>query len=422
MRDGERVTMRFAVVGGGISGLTAAHLLSQRFEVTLFESAPRLGGHTYTVPVDSEGGTHPVDMGFIVYNEKNYPGFVRLMDRLGVSSQPSDMSFSVSSEWDGVEYRASSLNTLFAQRRNLLRPSFHRMCLDILKFKRRSRKLLANPKGYHPSLEDYVRDGGFSSEFLERFLIPIGSSIWSADPAQMRSFPARYLAQFFHNHGFLDLYGAPRWRTLRGGSSTYLAPLSRPFAERVRLSSPVRSIRRHPTHVDVSTDTGTEAFDQVVIAAHSDQALSMLADPTQKEKATLGAIRYQPNETVLHTDERLLPRNPRARASWNYVVPRESSTKVNVTYYSNLLQSIDSPEHYLVSLNRKPQIRERDIIRTMNFDHPVYSFAGLEAQKSHGALNGRNRTSYCGAYWGYGFHEDGVQSALQATRPFGVSL
>ncbi len=414
--------MRFAVVGGGISGLTAAYLLSQRHEVTLFEAAQRIGGHTHSVDVEDDTGRHVVDMGFIVFNEKNYPGFVRLMERLGVRSQPSDMSFSMSSKRNGLEYRATSLATLFAQRSNLLRPSFHRMLFDILRFNKKSRELLRGSNGYNPTLEEYVAAGRYSRQFLDNYLVPLGASVWSADPTQMQSFPARYLVQFFANHGFLESNAEPAWRTIVGGSRSYLEPIQKPFAQRVRTGTPVRALRRFDDRVEVSTDSGTECFDHVVVAAHGDQALRMLADPSPLESQLLGAIRYQPNETVLHTDASVLPRSRRAWASWNYTVPREKRDRVAITYYSNLLQSIESPSSYCVTLNRTQEIRPDTVLESTLFEHPVYSFAALEAQRRASELNGQRRTSYCGAYWGYGFHEDGVQSAIAATRAFGVEL
>ncbi|HSF14469.1 MAG TPA: FAD-dependent oxidoreductase [Vicinamibacteria bacterium] len=419
---------RVAVIGGGVSGLTAAYLMSKRYEVTLFEAAPRIGGHTFTVPVETERGVQPVDMGFIVFNEPNYPNFVRLMSELGVESRPSEMSFSVRVEASGLEYRATSLDTLFAQRRNLLSPSFHHMLADILRFRRHSRDLLVNGNGNGngsgrgPTLDEYVRQGGYSRAFWENFLMPMGSAIWSATPEVMERFPAAYLAQFFHHHGFLETSGAPAWRTLVGGSKAYLEPITRPFAERIRLGEPVRAVRRFADRVEVRADSGTERFDHVFIAAHSDEALAMLADPSPVEVETLGAIPYQPNDTSLHTDERFLPRNVRARASWNYVVPKSPSRRANVTYYSNRLQGIDSTTNFLVTLNRNEDIRAESVRESVTFHHPIYSAAGVGAQKRFSEMNGCNRTSYCGAYWGFGFHEDGVASAVEAVKPYGVGL
>jgi uncharacterized protein len=414
--------MKFAVIGGGVSGLTAAYLLSQRYPVTLFEASPRLGGHTHTVLVDAPEGRKAVDMGFIVFNEKNYRGFTKLLGRLAVETQPSEMSFSVSSVETGLEYRATSLDSVFAQRTNLFRPSFHRMLRDIVRFNGSARDLLHSMNGDNPTLEELVTRGNYSRRFLEHYLVPMGSAIWSADPEQMLSFPARYLLQFFANHGFLETTDPLPWRTVKGGSQSYVDVIVKPFADGIRLRAPVRAVRRFPAYVEISTDEGTERFDHVIIASHSDQALRMLADPTPREKAVLGAIRYQSNETVLHTDRTLLPRRKKAWASWNYMVPKEPTGRVNVTYYSNRLQSIQSETDFLVTLNRTHDIQPESLLEWREFHHPIYDFPAVDAQKKVSEVSGSNRTSYCGAYWGFGFHEDGVQSALAATRPFGVSL
>ncbi|HXV64446.1 MAG TPA: FAD-dependent oxidoreductase [Vicinamibacteria bacterium] len=414
--------MRIAVIGGGISGLTAAYLLSRKHQVTLFEASNRIGGHAYTVSVPSENGPVSIDMGFIVFNREKYPNFVRLLGELGVDSQPSEMSFSVRSETSGLEYRTTSLNTLFAQRRNLLSPSFHRMILDIARFNRRSRELLQNGNHSTTTLEQYVTEGGYSRRFWEDFLAPMGSAIWSAAPENTSRFPATYFARFFANHGFLEPNGGYLWRTIRGGSQSYLRRIVLPFFDRIRLNAPVREIRRFSDRVTVATESGTSAFDHVVIAAHSDQALAMLKDPTESEKDVLGAIRYQPNDTLLHTDDRLLPRNRRAWASWNYVVPARPQASPHVTYYSNRLQSLGDGPNYCVSLNQTASVRPDRILDRVEFHHPIYTQAALDAHSRVSEVSGRHRTSYCGAYWGFGFHEDGVNSALEATAPFGVTL
>jgi hypothetical protein len=361
-------------------------------------------------------------MGFIVFNEANYPLFTRLLRKLEVDSQPSEMSFSVRSEATGLEYRSTSLDTLFAQRRNLFSPSFYRLLRDIVRFNRESRELLVNGNGRGPTLEEYVARGGYSRRFWSEYLVPMGSAIWSAAPENMRRFPASYLVRFFANHGFLDSNGGIPWRTIRGGSHSYLWPLALPFANRVRLATPVRAIRRHRDFVAVSTDAGTDSFDHVVIAVHTDQALAMLADPTETEREILGNIPYQTNETVLHTDATLLPRKKRAWASWNYVVPERPVPHPRVTYYSNRLQNLRSPSDFFVTLNQTRLVREERVLEAVQFHHPVYTPAALDAQARVSEISGRNRTSYCGAYWGYGFHEDGVRSALDAAAPFGVTL
>lgn len=414
--------MRMAVVGGGVSGLTCAYLLSAKYDVTLFEASPQLGGHTHTVGVQTETGTVPVDMGFIVFNEENYPGFVALLDALGVDSQPSDMSFGVRSERTGVEFKATSVDTLFAQRRNLVNPSFYRLLWDIDRFRRRARQWLATSNGDSPSLHDYLREGGYSRRFIDEFIIPMSAAIWSANPQTLDTFPARTLLQFFDNHRFLESERQPQWRTVKGGSRSYVDRIEALLSERVRLRSPVKEVRRRDTHVEVATETDAERFDHVFLCAHSDQTLRMLKEPSREERDVLGAIPYQANDTVLHTDRAVMPRERRAWASWNVFVPTGGASAVNVTYHSNRLQAITHRDDFLVTLNRTRDIQPERVIERVAFDHPVFTLNGVRAQSRRDTLNGKNRTSFGGAYWGYGFHEDGVQSALSAVRPFGVGL
>jgi len=327
---------RIAIIGSGISGLTAAYLLHQDHEITLFEASDYAGGHAHTVEVEQEGETYAVDTGFIVYNERNYPNFVNILDRLGVATQPTSMSFSVKCARTGLEYNGTSLNALFAQRRNLLRPSFYRMVRDILRFYREAGELLeGDDEGM--SLGEYLARKAFSQEFVEHHIIPMGAAIWSADPAGMYAFPARYFVRFFANHGFLQLEDRPQWRVVQGGSHRYVKAMIRPFAGRIRLGCPVESIARHADGVEVKPVGGApERFDEVVLAAHSDQALRLLADPSPAEEEILGAIRYQQNETVLHTDASLLPERKRAWASWNYFIPPQKKDAPTVTYNMNI--------------------------------------------------------------------------------------
>lgn len=414
--------MRIAVVGSGISGLVSAWLLSKRHEVVVYEADSRIGGHTHTVEVNGGERTFAVDTGFIVFNPENYPLFTRLMGLLGVESQPSNMSFSVRDERSGLEYNGTSLNSLFAQRRNLLRPGFLRMVRDIVRFFRDARELVGS-SDFDLTLGDFVASRGYSREFMEWHLFPLASAVWSTGPSGITRFPAVALARFFNNHGFLQVEDRPRWRVLVGGSRSYLEPLSRPFRSAIRLGSPVAAVRRDPASVRVRTRGGDEdRFDHVVITAHSDQAIGMLEDPSPAEREVLGAIRYTPNDTVLHTDESLLPRRPRARASWNYHLPVRDDQLPSVTYWMNLLQSIPGPTRFCVTLNRTDRIDPSRWIRRMTYEHPLYDSAALRAQLRRKEISGVNRTSYCGAYWGYGFHEDGVRSAVEACRPLGVDL
>ncbi len=414
--------MKIAVVGTGISGMVAAHLLQDAHDLTVFEAADYVGGHTNTVRVEDATGAVNVDTSFIVYNERTYPNFCRLLERLGVETQPSLMSFSVRDEAAGLEYKGDNLNTLFAQRSNLFRPGHYRMLFEILRFYRKSRRLLNNGTN-GTTLGEYVRREGYSSEFVERHLIPMGAAIWSADPQQFYNFPAGYFVRFCHNHGMLNLFDRPQWRVIRGGSIQYVRKLTAPFRERIRLSTPVTAIRRMPTHVEVTSQRhGTERFDHVILATHSDQSLRMLADPSDSEREILGCMRYQRNDVALHTDTRIMPQRRRAWASWNYHIPSQQQSLATMTYNMNMLQTLDTAETYCVTLNDTSRLEQSRILRNIEYHHPVYTTESVTAQKRHAEISGVNRTHYCGAYWGYGFHEDGVNSALAVCRHFGRGL
>ena len=407
---------RIAVVGGGVSGLVAAHLLHPEHDVTVFEAGAYAGGHTNTIEVGTARGPLAVDTGFIVFNERNYPRFEALLGELGVASQPSDMSFGVS---DGdFEYASTSPNGLYAKRSHLLSPAFQRMVADVPRFQRSARALLASPE--EPSLREWLAGLGLCDAFVERVIVPQAAAVWSADPAQMWAFPARFLVEFFDNHGMLGLRGRPRWRTVTGGSARYVEALTAPFADRIRLRTPVCAIERFADRVEVTPAGGEpEAFDEVVIAAHADQALALLADPTPAEREILGAFPYQANEAVLHTDRRLLPRRRRAWASWNYHLVADAGGPATVTYHMNRLQSLDADEQYCVTLNRTEAIDPARIIRRIAYAHPVYTVEGQAAQGRYEEIGARNRTHYCGAYWGWGFHEDGVACAHRAAAAAG---
>lgn len=418
--------MRIAIIGTGISGMLAAYLLHRDHEITVFEAADDIGGHTNTIHVRLDGLTYAVDTGFVVFNDWTYPHFIQLLNQLGVESQASDMSFSVTCERTGLEYNGTSLNTLFAQRRNLLRPSFYRMIRDILRFNRESLSLLDQPEP-GPSLGLYLEAQHYSREFIDHYIVPMGAAIWSAGHDTMWRFPARYLVQFFKNHGMLSVDERPTWRVIKGGSQRYAEKLVAPFHNRIHLNSPVKSIGRFPDYVEIRSkmdgrDYRALRFDHVIIATHSDQALSMLADPSLKEKDVLGAIHYQENEAVLHTDTSLLPKQKLAWAAWNYHLLGAQPDRAVLTYHMNRLQSLTAPCEFCVTLNHTQAINPATILRRITYHHPVYSPEAVAAQKRHGEINGVNRTSYCGAYWGYGFHEDGVKSALAVCRSFGKDL
>jgi predicted NAD/FAD-binding protein len=406
--------VRIAIVGAGVSGLVCAHMLHRDHELVVFEAGEHAGGHVNTVRVDTETGSYDLDTGFIVFNDRNYPSFERLLSELGVASAPSQMSFGVSDGGD-FEYNGASPNGLFASRRQAIAPSFHRMIADMVRFNRDARRLLASDED--PSLRDWLAQRGYSDAFVERLIVPQASAVWSADPAQMWSFPVRFLVEFFDNHGMLGFRDRPHWRAVAGGSRNYVEALTRPWRGCLRLSTPVRRVCRHSAHVTLCARGGEqERFDAVVIATHSDQALTLLGDPSERERELLGAIPYQRNEAVLHTDRSLLPRRRRAWASWNFHLGGGVPGRCKVTYHMNRLQSLCADREFCVTLNRTAAIDPELIIRTIQYAHPVYTPAGVAAQARHDEISGRNRTHYCGAYWGWGFHEDGVTSALRVVR------
>jgi uncharacterized protein len=410
--------MRVAVIGSGISGMVAAYHLSRKHDITLFESGADIGGHTHTVDVESRGRHLAVDTGFIVYNDWTYPNFIALLDELQVPWQPSDMSFSVRCEHSGLEYNGTSLNSLFAQRRNLARPSFLRMVADILRFNRRAPALLV-PGSADLSLAEYLRQEGYSRYFIDHYIIPMGAAIWSSRPVDMLGFPARFFVEFFSNHGFLSVDERPTWRVIRGGSREYVKRLTAPYAARIRRSTPVASLARRPNRVLLRLKDGSvEQFDRVFLACHSDQALKLLSDPSHAERQILGAIPYQENEALLHTDTRLMPRRPLAWAAWNYHLPLQRHARVTVTYNMNILQSLNAKEQFLLTLNRGEAVDPAKVLGRYVYHHPVYTAAAVAAQKRRHEINGMRGTYYCGAYWGYGFHEDGVNSALAALQEF----
>ena len=411
--------MKIAVIGTGIAGNVAAYHLSRAHDITVFEAGSHVGGHTHTHAVEQAGRAYNVDTGFIVFNDWTYPNFIRLLDELGVASQPSAMSFSVRVEKTGLEYNGTSLNSLFAQRRNLLRPSFWRMLRDILRFNREAPALLSGGSD-DTGLGDYLAAHDYSREFIEHYIIPMGAAIWSTDPESMLRFPARFFVRFFHNHGMLSVDERPRWRVVCGGSARYVEKLSAPFRDRIRLETPVEWIRRLPGQVLVKArGLETERFDAVFLACHSDQALRLLADPSPLEQEVLGAIPYQRNEAVLHTDTRLLPRTRLAWAAWNYHVLPEQRAQVALTYNMNILQSLDAPTPFLVTLNHSEAIDPDKIIQRIDYDHPLFTPRGVAAQARQHEINGPLNTYFCGAWWRNGFHEDGVVSALNALEHFG---
>ncbi|MBJ7331420.1 MAG: FAD-dependent oxidoreductase [Solirubrobacteraceae bacterium] len=413
--------MKIAIVGAGVAGLTAAHRLHPTHDVTVFEAGDHAGGHTNTIDIEHDGRTWAVDTGFIVCNDRTYPNFLALLADLGVATQPTHMGFSVSADAEDFEYTGTPRG-LFAQRRNLARPAFLRMVGELVRFNGDLQRLLASgDEG--PSLAAMLADGGYSRFFVDRLIVPQVSAVWSADPAAMDRFPARFLAEFFANHGMLSLRNRPQWLTVRGGSRTYVdAIIARLGGERVRLCTPVTSIARDEDGVTVTPQGGApERFDEVVLACHSDQALALLADPSDAERDVLGAIAYQRNEAVLHTDSSLLPRRPAVRQAWNAHLLAEPKDRTTVTYWMNHLQHLDPGVDFCVTLNLTERIDPAKVLRVIDYAHPVFTAEAVAAQDRHGEISGVRRTHYCGAYWRWGFHEDGVWSALRAVDGIGAA-
>lgn len=412
--------MRIAIVGSGISGLAAAWLLQHEHEVTVFEATDRIGGHTHTHDIHLHGRDYRVDTGFIVFNPAHYPLLSRLFDELDVPSQATTMSFSVHSELSGVEYNAGSLDGLFCQRRNLLSPRFLGMVRDLLRFYRESPELLDND-GAGPTLGEYLHANRYGEAFRDEHLLPMASALWSTPSRRVLSFPARYLVQFMANHQMLQVAGRPQWRVVQGGSDRYVQALRARWNVHERIACPVHALRRDDDGVSVVSGAGEERFDQVVLACHSDQALRLLEDADDSERDILGAMRYQLNDTVLHTDARLLPRHRKAWAAWNAHIPREPAAACTVSYCMNLLQGIESPEPLVVTLNRSEAIDPDKILRRMRYEHPVYDLACVAAQRRKSEIQGRRRTWFAGAYWGWGFHEDGMRSAVEVAAALGAT-
>jgi predicted NAD/FAD-binding protein len=415
--------MKIAIVGSGISGLTAAHYLHRQHDVTLFEANDYLGGHTNTVEFELAGREYAIDTGFIVFNDRTYPNFCNLLDELGVSSKPTSMTFSVSCEASGLEYRGADLNGLFAQRANSFSPKFLGLLWELLRFNRQAEQLLAAAPDSMTVGEFFARHR-FGRMFVEKYFLPMASAIWSCPHSTVEGFPIRFIADFYRNHGLLSTRDRPQWRVINGGSQRYVEVLARPLADSVRMNSPVTRVERTAQGVQIRTRRGgePECFDHLILACHSDQALAILGESaTQAEREVLSGFPYEKNLAVLHTDTRLLPRNRRAWACWNYHSPSEGSAseqaaKATVTYNMNLLQGVVSPETFCVSLNCGDRIDPSRVIRSIIYHHPVFTAKRRENQRRHGELIGPNRTSYCGAYWGNGFHEDGVNSALAVCR------
>ena len=415
--------MKIAIIGSGISGLTAAYLLNRQHDISVFEASDWVGGHTHTVDVQVDGRHFAIDTGFIVFNDWTYPNFIELLNQLGVTYQPTEMSFSVCDPVSGVEYNGNTLNSLFAQRRNLLPPPFWGMLRDILRFNREAVDDLQQQRiASDLSLGSYLQQRGYGERFIQHYIVPMGAAIWSMSLADMLNFPLQFFLRFFKNHGLLSVTDRPQWQVIKGGSSSYVAPLSASFAERIRLQCPVQRVERDATGVTLYSAAGSERFDKVVFACHSDQALQLLAEPSATEQQILGALPYADNDVVLHTDTRLLPKRPLAWASWNYRLGGPTSQPAALTYNMNILQGLQSDTTFCVSLNQTAAIDPSKILARYTYAHPQYSLAGVAAQARWEELLGANHSYFCGAYWANGFHEDGVVSGLRVARAFGEAL
>lgn len=418
--------MKIAVIGSGIAGNVAAYKLSTKHDVRVFEKNDYIGGHTHTHEIELAGQDLAVDTGFIVFNDRTYPNFNRLLKEIGVGAQKTEMSFSVKSDASGLEYNGSNLDTLFAQRRNLLNPRFYKFVFEILRFNKKGKQFMELDEEL--TLSEFLHREKFSDYFADHYLIPMGAAIWSTDPAKMANFPAKFFLRFFENHGLLDVNNRPQWYVIPGGSKGYIEPLTKAYENSIRLNSKITNIRRADNGVYVTVyKQAEEFFDAAFIASHSDETLAMLSDASNEERQVLGAIKYQSNEAVLHTDASVLPKRKKAWAAWNYNMVAhdtlsDKAPPVALTYNMNLLQGLKSSEQVCVTLNYSEPIDERKIIKRLDYKHPIFTPDSVTAQARQAEINGALNCYYCGAYWGNGFHEDGVVSALNAIAHFESTL
>jgi len=416
---------RIAVIGSGISGLSAAWLLRDAAEVSLFEAEPRFGGHSNTVLIDEGEREVAVDTGFMVFNRPNYPLLSSLFDQIGIQSYPTDMSFSVSLDRGRLEYAGSNLNTLFAQRKNLVRPSFLRMLSDILRFNSAVKTLLRDGGRDRESLADFLDRHRLGERFRKDYLYPMAAAIWSCPRDSVAAFPALSFARFFHNHGLVNLQDRPQWHTLVGGSSAYVKRLVDDLGGRAQAGRPVEAVVRQANSMAVILERGEiRHFDDVVFACHSDQALRLFRNASPSEAAMLRAVPYQPNRVLLHTDASLMPRRRSVWSSWNYLGgrDRQGDEAVSVTYWMNSLQALDTDTDYFVSLNPLVEPDPAEVVQELAYDHPVFDANSLGLQQQLAQLQGRDRAWFCGAWTGYGFHEDGMRSGVEVAQRLGATL
>ena len=408
--------MKIAIVGSGISGNSLAYTLSKEHDITLFEKNNRLGGHSHTHEIISQGKKINVDTGFIVFNKKTYPLFTKLLDELNVHYEKSDMSFSVFSKDRNFEYNGTTLNTLFSQRKNIFNYKFIKMIYEIMKFNKVALTLLSAKTEI--SLETFLRQNNFSDYFCKNYILPMGSAIWSSNINSMLKFPAVFFVKFFNNHGMLNINDRPQWLTVTNGSKEYVEKLTASIKKNIRLNCPVKAVKRNKDSVEVKSSDGTEIFDYIFFACHSDEALKLISDPTAQEKKILSSIPYSKNEITLHTDTSIMPKNKLTWAAWNYNIDSTNDMPIALTYNMNILQNLKTQQTILVTLNDNGNINPEKVLKKINYDHPLFSLKSVEAQKNYGIISGVNRTGYAGAYWGNGFHEDGISSAYKAIKFF----
>ena len=414
-----------AIIGSGISGLTAAYLLSKKHNVTVFEKNDYIGGHTATVDIEKDGVPYAIDTGFIVFNDKTYPNYLALLDEIGVGKQATEMSFSVHNCQTGLEYNGHNLNTLFAQRRNFFNPKFWILVKEILRFNKLCKGIFEQDV-YLPGLTlgEFLIEHKFSPFFAEHYILPMGAAIWSTSLSQMEDFEFRFFVQFFHHHGLLNIADRPQWYVIPNGSRSYLAPLCETFKDNIHLNTNILGITRNDNKVQIHFDKpeDKQTFDEVVIACHSDQALMLLSDATEDEDTILSDMPYSINSVVLHTDVNLLPDRKAAWASWNYQLSQDRAKPASVTYNMNILQGLQSDHTFCVTLNQKQDIDPSKILKEYNYHHPIFSSESIRAQQQRELICGKQHTHFAGAYWHSGFHEDGVRSAVEVAQRFDCYL
>ena len=415
--------MKIAIIGSGISGLTTAYLLHKDHDITVFEANDYIGGHTHTHEISQNNKMWRVDSGFIVYNEKTYPNFIKLLKKLKVKVQKTTMGFSVKAPSQNLEYSGGSLNTVFAQRLNLFKPAFLIMLKDILRFNRLAAKELSKVDETTTILS-FLEKHKFSKPFVENYIIPMVAAIWSPAANKTTEMPAAFYIRFFKNHGLLQIFNRPQWYVIKGGSKSYVQKIIEGFQEKILLSKPVIKVERNPSEVKINSEKEDDPlfFEKVIFDNHNNQALALLKDPSNDEKSVLEAMPYQKNTAIVHTDVTLMPKIKKTWSSWNYLLSGDLNRPVTLTYNMNILQSLDAKPDFLVTLNSLNEINPSKIIKKIDYSHPLFTVNGVHAQKKKNQISGQNNTYYCGAYWGNGFHEDGVNSALDVCKAFGVSL